>query len=175
MNVRAFLRLAGASLILVVASGCATTGSSSDGSSSVPSFFNAATGESTPAQPFMVVNPEDVRLVMAASAIASRVGHDISYDIDPVILKDTTNLSDLVSTALETVARGIDEARAYDPEATGRTCLTWTALKIELDEKTREPYARFDDRSGTLVLRVPTRATSFATERGVALALAPPS
>ncbi|AKU98972.1 hypothetical protein AKJ09_05636 [Labilithrix luteola] len=138
-------------------------------------FSATVTGESAPAQPFMVVTPEDARLVMASSAIASRVGHDITYDIDQVILKDTTNLHDLVSTALETVARGIDEARAYAPEATGRTCLMWTALKIELDEKTREAYAFFDERTGTLVLRVPTRATSFATERGVALALAPPT
>lgn len=175
MNSRAFLGSAATFVILLTGSGCATSGSSSDGSSSVPSAFNAATGESTPEQPFIAIAPEEIRLVAASSAIASRVGHDITYDIDPVIRKDQANLDELVMSALETVARAIDEARAYDPEATGRTCLLWTALKFELDEKTREPYAFFDERTGTLLLRVPTRATTFATERGVALALAPSS
>ncbi|MCL2779116.1 MAG: hypothetical protein FWD73_14050 [Polyangiaceae bacterium] len=124
------------------------------------------------AMPFIAVTPEDARLAATSNAVTERVGHALEYDIDPALLKEHEgNAANMVSDALETVARGIDAARESDPDATDQVCAVWDMLRISVDEKAREPYARFDVSTKTMTLWVPTRATTFAHEWSVTQAL----
>lgn len=138
--------------------------------------MSASTGsgssQTAPAVPFVAIQPEDARIVMAAHAVTGRIGHDVNFDVDAELLKEhASHLSPIVADALETVARGIDRARADTPVPTMRTLSTLASLQIKLDEKARDAYAYVDADAGALVLCVPTNATSFTTDAIVAAAL----
>lgn len=125
-----------------------------------------------PDVPFTVIAPEDARIVVAAHAVSTRVGHAVNYDIDAALLKEyAPRLSEMVPEMLETVARGVDRARATDFAASSRACLAVGTVKIQLDERARESSAYLDTRTGILLLRVPTSATAFANEERIAAAL----
>lgn len=134
--------------------------------------FVGPTSSTTPSEPFMVVDPEDARLVAASSAISTRVGHSVSYDIDSALtVEHAQRMSELTSSALETVALAIDRARTESPEDAARACLIFSKLQLTRDERIREPSAWFERDTGTLVLHVPTQATSFADPDRVTEAL----
>jgi hypothetical protein len=123
------------------------------------------------AAPFVAIQPEDARLAMAAQSVKSRLGHEVNVDVDAALLKEhAAHLSLILADALETIARGIDRARADRPAAVLKTCATIATLKIELDEKNREPTVFVDPTTGVLLLRVPNGAASFATDEAVASA-----
>jgi hypothetical protein len=149
--------------------GCAD---GSGGALSPLSPFSASAGVSTPPQPFLAIQPEDARLAIAAQAVKTRIGHEVTLDVDQEVLKTyAPNLGVYVSDALETVARGIDRAREEQPAVAGRNLAGIVTLKIEMDAKSRDSYAFLDVPSGTLVLRVPNDALSFATDSEIATAL----
>jgi hypothetical protein len=162
----------------LVLSSCVLLVACVDGGQQAPAVtpMSASSGSgssvSPPAVPFVAIQPEDARVVMAAHAVTGRIGHDVNFDVDAELLKEhASHLSIIVADALETVARGIDRARADTPVPTMRTLSTLAALQIKLDEKARDPYAYVDPDAGALVLVVPTNATSFTTDALVAAAL----
>lgn len=125
-----------------------------------------------PDQPFMVIEPGEARLLAAAQSVTRNVGHDVAYEVDAALMNEHAHhIQDAMSDALETIARGIEMARAERPDITSRACAALTKLHIQSDEKLREPAASFDPKVGTLVVRVPTGVMSFTTERTISSAI----
>jgi uncharacterized phage protein gp47/JayE len=121
--------------------------------------------------PFVVVEPQDARLAMAAQDLKGRIGHEVAVDVDASLLKEhASHLSIILADALETIARGIERARADRPAVVLRACSSIATLKVELDDRIREPTAYVDAENGVLLLRVPSGVTYFATDESVATA-----
>lgn len=145
----------------VVVAGCASSDWGGQGASA-----------SAPSEPFVIITPEEAALSQASQAITARVGHLVTYDVDADVVKEySPRFYEYLTDALARVALGVDAARTRDPESAARACMIMSKLRIELDEKTREPYARFEPRTGSLVLRAPTRATALTSESAVSAAL----
>ncbi len=150
--------------LVVLSASLVTTGCLGGGGSSA--------GSEAPSQPFVVVDPEDARLVTASSVLAERVGHPLSYTIDPALVGEhEPRIRELVAGALETVVLAVARARDEAPEEAARACLVFSKLKVERDERARNPFAVFEPQTGTLVLHVPTAAVAFADEERVTDAL----
>src|SRR5438105_15164530 len=106
---------------------------------------------------------------MAAQEVKTRIGHDVNVDVDATLMKEhAAHLTAGLAETLETIARGMDRARAERPAVVRRACANLVTLRIELDEKTREPYVVIDPKLGVFLLRVPNGATYFATDDAVA-------
>ncbi len=121
--------------------------------------------------PFVVVEPQDARLAVAAQDLKGRIGHEVAVDVDAQLLKEhASHLSVILADALETISRGIERARADRPAVVLRACSSIATLKMELDDRVREPTATVDATTGVLLLRVPTGASYFATDDAVATA-----
>jgi hypothetical protein len=132
----------------------------------------SSSGSKPPEQPFMVIEPHEARLLAAAQSVTRNVGHDVAYEVDAALLKEhAPRISEAMSDALETIARGIEQARATRPDITSRACAALTKLVIQSNDKLREPDASFDPKVGTLVLRVPSGVMSFTTERTISSAI----
>jgi hypothetical protein len=150
---------------------CVDSGNST-GAVAVPNAVKGSAGIDPPKMPFIAIQPEDARLAFAANGVKARIGHEVTLDVDAALLKEhASHLADALSDALETVSRGIDRARAEQPAVTMRALVSIASLKIELDEKAREPYAFLDVPTGALVMRVPTGVTSLTTDALIATAL----
>jgi hypothetical protein len=136
---------------------------------------DSGAGQAPPPEtpPFVVVEPQDARLAMAAQELKGRMGHDVSVDVDAQLLKEhAPHLTVILADALETIARGIDRARADRPAVVLRACAAIATLRVELDDKLREPQVAVDVAAGVLLLRVPSGATTFASDEAVASAFA---
>jgi hypothetical protein len=129
-------------------------------------------GSSTPSSaPFVVVEPQDARLAVAAHEVKSRIGHEVNVDVDAALLREhASHLSLALADTLETIARGIDRARAEKPAVVLRVCASIAVLKIEMDDKLSEPRVFLDGTTGVLLLRVPNNAQYFVTDEAVASA-----
>lgn len=150
-----------AAAVSLAATGCASSDWGGQGASA-----------SAPSEPFVIITPEEAALSQVSQAITARVGHVVTYDIDADVVKEySPRFYEYLTDALARVALGVDAARTRDPEAAARACMIMNKLRIELDEKTREPYARFEPKSGMLVLRAPTQATALTSESAVSAAL----
>ena len=127
----------------------------------------------TPPTPFVVVEPQDARLAMAAQELKGRIGHEVNVDVDATLLREhASHFSVIVADALETISRGIDRARSDRPAVVLRACASIATMKVELDDSLREPAVSVDATGGVLLLRVPSNATYFATDDAVAAAFA---
>jgi hypothetical protein len=133
----------------------------------------SGSGADTPAVPFVAIQPEDARLSMAANDVKGKIGHEVNVDVDAELLKEhAPHLSIILADTLETISRGIDRARADRPAEMVKTCAALATLKIQLDERLREPRASVDTASGLLLLRVPNGVNYFATDQDIANAFA---
>ena len=125
-----------------------------------------------PEQPFLVIQPEEARLVAAAHSVTQRVGHDVAFEVDAELMKEyAPQLNAAMSDTLETIARGIDQARAERPDITGRACISLNKLVIQSNNRFRESRASFDPKTGRLVLLVPSGVMSFTTEQQIRTAI----
>lgn len=142
----------------------------SDGSGAASPFSASSSSSSgdAPAQPFLVIQPEDARLAMAAQALKAGIGHEVQVDVDSALLKDhASTLQNELSDALETISRGLEQARTERPDIVLRNTAILGKLRFELDEKAREHFAVLTD-TGELIIHVPTQATYFTTDAVIA-------
>ena len=129
-------------------SACGAGGSDASGAASPFSSSSSSSGEA-PAQPFLVIQPEDARLAIAAQNLKAGIGHEVQVDFDASLLKDhAANLQTELADALETISRGLEAARAQRPDIVLRATATLGTLKFVLDEKIREHYAILTEEGG---------------------------
>ncbi len=145
---------------------CGAGGSDGSGAASPFSSSSSLSGEA-PAQPFLVIQPEDARLAFAAQNLKAGIGHEVQVDFDSSLMKDhAANLQTELADALETISRGLEAARAQRPDIVLKATATLGTLRFVLDEKIREHYAILTD-EGALIIHVPTNVSFLTTDSAI--------